>query len=98
MERLLPYQGGERIPVRYIQDIRITVRSLPATPFSIFNCFQRKWNFLYKTILKKYPHENYFHHFSFILSTPIVDEGGKEGHLHGGSKDDHQNYLLEVKL
>ena len=43
---LLSYQGGERIPVRYIQDIRITVRSLPATPFSIFNCFHRKWNFL----------------------------------------------------
>ena len=50
LERLLSYQGGERIPVRYIQDIRITIRSLPATPFSIFNCFHWKWNFLYNKV------------------------------------------------
>ena len=44
------HQGGERTPVRYIQDIRMTVRDLPATPFSIFNCFHRKWNLFYKTL------------------------------------------------
>ena len=44
--------------------------------------------------LLKYPNENYFHLFPSVSSTPIVNEGGKEGHLHDGSKDDHHNLVI----
>ena len=84
--------------------MKTTEKLLPATPFSIFTCFHRKWNIFYKWLVYSAPFslikciENSHLLLLRYLIHPEVDVGAQESELGAGGEDQQTRLDFPVEV